>query len=81
MSKSNKKSNKALISDSEQSNNVPTPMPIEIGRGKIKDNFLAAIVTSRVYRQQVVQAKKGKGSFQRKEKHKDKGRESWLIAA
>ena len=79
MSKSSKKSNKALTSVGKQVNN--TPMPIETGRGTIKDNFLAAIVTSRVYRQQVVQAKKGKGSFQRKDKHKEKGRESWLIAA
>ena len=53
--------------------------PVETGRGRIKDNFLAALVTSRVYRSQVVKAKKGKGSFQRKDKHK--GRESYLIAA
>ncbi|MEH6577938.1 MAG: ribosome alternative rescue factor ArfA [Amphritea sp.] len=53
--------------------------PVETGRGRIKDNFLAALVTSAVYRSQVVKAKKGKGSFQRKDKHK--GRESYLIAA
>ena len=32
----------------------------EIGRGKIKDNFLAALVTSKQYKMQVVKAKKGK---------------------
>jgi alternative ribosome-rescue factor len=51
----------------------------DIGRGQINDNFLAALVTSRLYKQQVVAAKKGKGSFQRKAKHK--GQESYLIAA
>lgn len=55
--------------------------PIETGRGAIKHNFLAAIVTSRVYRQQVVKAKKGKGAYQRKDKHNGKGRESYLMAA
>jgi len=56
---------------------------IEIGRGTIRASFLAAIVTSRVYKTQVVKAKKGKGAYQRKEKHKSqgKGRESYLIAA
>ncbi|WDE04085.1 ribosome alternative rescue factor ArfA [Thalassomonas viridans] len=52
---------------------------VETGRGVIQDNFLAALVTSKVYRQQVVKAKKGKGAYQRKEKHK--GRESYLMAA
>jgi alternative ribosome-rescue factor len=51
----------------------------EFGRGVIKDNFLAALVTSKLYKQQVVSAKKGKGSYQRKQKHK--GQESYLIAA
>jgi alternative ribosome-rescue factor len=51
----------------------------EIGRGVIKDNFLAALVTSTLYKQQIVTAKKGKGSYQRKQKHK--GQESYLIAA
>ena len=51
----------------------------DLGRGVIKDNFLAAIVTSKLYKQQVVSAKKGKGSYQRKLKHK--GQESYLIAA
>ncbi len=51
----------------------------ELGRGIIKDNFLAAVVTSRLYKQQVINAKKGKGSYQRKQKHK--GQESYLIAA
>ena len=51
----------------------------ELGRGKIKDNFLAAIVTSKLYKMQVVKAKKGKGSYQRKAKNVR--RESYLIAA
>ena len=52
---------------------------IELGRGKIKDNFLAALVTSKMYKMQVVKAKKGKGSYQRKAKNVR--RESYLIAA
>ncbi len=51
----------------------------ELGRGKIQDNFLAALVTSKVYKMQAVKAKKGKGSYQRKAKH-SRG-ESYLIAA
>ncbi len=53
----------------------------EMGRGIIKDNFLAAVVTSSLYKQQIVQAKKGKGSYQRKNKFSTKGQESYLIAA
>lgn len=53
----------------------------DIGRGTINDNFLAALVTSKAYKQQVVKAKKGKGAYQRKEKHSGKGRESYLMAA
>jgi len=53
----------------------------DTGRGTVKDNFLAAVVTSKVYRAQVVKAKKGKGAYQRKDKHRSKGRESYLIAA
>ena len=51
----------------------------DLGRGVIKDNFLAALVTSKLYKQQIVVAKKGKGSYQRTQKHK--GQESYLIAA
>ena len=51
----------------------------ELGRGKIKGNFLAALVTSKVYKMQVVKAKKGKGSYQRKAKNLR--RESYLMAA
>lgn len=53
----------------------------DIGRGVIKDNFLAAVITSKLYKQQIVQAKKGKGSYQRKNKFSNKGQESYLIAA
>lgn len=51
----------------------------ELGRGRISDNFLAALVTSKVYKMQVVKAKKGRGSYQRKAKH-NKG-ESYLMVA
>ncbi|TPH14221.1 alternative ribosome rescue factor ArfA [Litorilituus lipolyticus] len=51
----------------------------DTGRGRINDNFLAALVTSKVYKLQVVKAKKGKGSFKRKAKHQ--GQEPYLIAA
>jgi alternative ribosome-rescue factor len=51
----------------------------EIGRGQIKGNFLAALVTSKVYKMQVVKAKKGKGSYQRKAKNVRL--ESYLMAA
>jgi alternative ribosome-rescue factor len=50
----------------------------DIGRGQIKDNFLAALVTSKLYKMQIVQAKKGKGSYQRKAKNIRQ--ESYLIA-
>lgn len=51
----------------------------ELGRGQINGNFLAALVTSKVYKMQVVKAKKGKGSYQRKAKNVR--RESYLMAA
>jgi len=54
-------------------------LTVDIGRGEIKDNFLAALVTSKAYKVQIVKAKKGKGSYQRKTKFK--GQESYLIAA
>lgn len=51
----------------------------ECDRGAIKDNYLAALVTSKVYKMQVVKAKKGKGSYQRKAKNVRQ--EPYLIAA
>ncbi len=47
----------------------------ESGRGIIRDNALKAVVTSELFRTRVVKAKKGKGSFQRNNKHK--GREPY----
>ncbi len=47
-------------------------LAVEMGRGTIKDNALKAVVTSKVFRTQVVKAKKGKGSFKRFNKHKGK---------
>jgi alternative ribosome-rescue factor len=51
----------------------------EFGRGVIKDNALKAVVTSQLFRQRVEKAKKGKGSFNRKIKHK--GKEPYSKAA
>ena len=67
MSKQKKPSAKANMSETD------------LGRGKIQDNFLAALVTSTLYKMQVVKAKKGKGSYQRKAKNLR--RESYLMAA
>lgn len=61
------------------SKNRKTVPSADAGRGKIRHNHLAALVTSKLYKQQVVTAGKGKGAYKRKEKHK--GRESYLIAA
>lgn len=36
------------------------------GRGKIKDNAMAALVTSTLFRPKKFKAKKGKGSYSRK---------------
>jgi len=52
---------------------------LDTGRGIIRDNALAALVTSKVFKPQVVKAKKGKGSYSRNNKHV--GRESYLMAA
>ncbi|WP_080933958.1 alternative ribosome-rescue factor A [Vibrio vulnificus] len=51
----------------------------EIGRGTINDNALKALVTGQLFRTRVVKAKKGKGSFQRKAKHRGKEPYSKLI--
>ncbi|ATC94444.1 ribosome alternative rescue factor ArfA [Pseudoalteromonas tunicata] len=55
------------------------PNKIELGRGQINDNALAALVTSKLFKLQVVKAKKGKGSFARKAKHQ--GQEPYLMVA
>jgi alternative ribosome-rescue factor len=52
---------------------------VDTGRGVINHNALAALVTSKLFKPQVVKAKKGKGSFKRSNKHS--GQESYLIAA
>jgi alternative ribosome-rescue factor len=51
--------------------NASNSSALDIGRGKINDNFLAALVTSKAYKPQIVKAKKGKGSFKRKIKFKN----------
>ena len=63
----------------KQKKSLAKANPTDIGRGTINDNFLAALVTSKQYKMQVVKAKKGKGSYQRKAKNV--GRESYLMAA
>jgi len=55
--------------------------PVETGRGDINHNFLAALVTSKVYKPRVVKAKKGKGAYMRKNRNNGKGSEPYLIAA
>ncbi len=57
----------------------PNNNSVDTGRGVIRDNALAALVTSKIFKPQIVKAKKGKGSYQRNNKHS--GRESYLIAA
>lgn len=44
----------------------------EHGRGEIKGNAMAALVTSKVYRSKTEKPKKGKGSFKRQAKHKSR---------
>jgi len=56
-----------------------TVMQTEIARGTINHSAIAALVTSKVFAMRVVKAKKGKGSFTRKEKHS--GKECYQIAA
>ena len=43
---------------------------IDHGRGQVKDNAMAALVTSKVFRPKSVKPSKGKGSFKRQAKHK-----------
>ncbi|MCQ1059675.1 ribosome alternative rescue factor ArfA [Photobacterium sp. ZSDE20] len=64
-----------IVSDNYDIGSVDT----EFGRGVIKDNALKAVVTSQLFKTRVVKAKKGKGSFRRKDKYS--GRESYSMAA
>ncbi|MCE0495834.1 alternative ribosome-rescue factor A [Vibrio salinus] len=48
------------------------PMEHESGRGEIKDNALKAVITSQLFKLRIEKAKKGKGSYSRKGKHKGK---------
>ncbi len=57
---------------------TPSVNETDLARGKIQDNFIAALVTSKVYKMRVVKSKKGKGSYQRRAKHSRQ--ESYLIA-
>ena len=72
MGKANKHQHLKLVDTRTHSN-------VDTGRGQINSNALAALVTSKIFKQQVVPSKKGKGSFNRKVKHS--GRESYPIAA
>jgi len=51
---------------------APQQHQTEVGRGTIRDNALKAVVTSKLFTTRVEKAKKGKGSFQRKDKHRGK---------
>lgn len=42
-------------------------------RGKIQDNAVEALLRDPLFRQRVEKNKKGKGSYQRKEKHGNQG--------
>lgn len=42
-------------------------------KGQIKDNALEALLYDPLFRQRVEKSKKGKGSFQRKGKHGNRG--------
>lgn len=42
---------------------------VDHGRGTVKSNAMAALVTSKLFRSKQEKAKKGKGSFKRKAKH------------
>ena len=76
MGKKRKSSSQTVdVVDQSQTNVVEA----DFGRGVIKDNALKAVVTSQLFRTRVVKAKKGKGSFKRKNKHS--GRESYSMAA
>lgn len=66
---------KVDVIDINEANSVNTGF----GRGIIKDNALKAVVTSPLFKTRVVKAKKGKGSFKRKDKYS--GRESYSMAA
>jgi alternative ribosome-rescue factor len=68
-----------MMSKNKKTEALGNAITTDLGRGKIKDNFFAALVTSKVYKLQVVKAKKGKGSFKRNNKHQ--GKEPYLIAA
>ncbi|WP_295895387.1 alternative ribosome-rescue factor A [uncultured Vibrio sp.] len=54
-------------------------LDVEMGRGEVKDNALKAMVTSKLFKAKVEQAKKGKGSYRRSNKHK--GQEPYSKAA
>jgi alternative ribosome-rescue factor len=45
---------------------------VDHGRGKIRHNAVAAMVTSKLFRVQAVKPKKGKGTYARKAKHQSR---------
>ena len=49
------------MSKNKKTQALESAITTELGRGKIKDNFFAALVTSKVYKLQVVKLKKGRG--------------------
>ncbi|OEF07023.1 hypothetical protein A1QK_00810 [Vibrio genomosp. F10 str. 9ZD137] len=61
------------------SHDVELSYEVEVGRGRIQDNALKAMVTSKLFKARVEKAKKGKGSYKRTNKHK--GKEPYSKAA
>ncbi|RJG47874.1 ribosome alternative rescue factor ArfA [Motilimonas pumila] len=49
-----------------------------LAKGEIKDNALKAVLNTPLFKQRIEKAKKGKGSYQRKQKFSKAGWESAL---
>lgn len=60
------------MSKNKKNNSTNTRL-VEFNKGVIKDNVLAALVTSDLFKHKVFKKKKGKGSYSRKNKGDDNG--------
>lgn len=49
-------------------------------RGKIRDNALKALVTDKIFSTRIVQVKKGKGSYKRRERYGNRYDENPIIS-
>ncbi len=79
MAKRNKRLKAQASSLDANQTSAKTQKQTELGRGTINHSAMGALVTSKIFSMRVVQAKKGKGSFNRKAKHASK--ECYQIAA